>query len=1127
VTGFGNRFAVSMRFGAAALVAFTTALTIGAASSFQDQMVKIDNLTNLTTSDTEKLSKKILELSETLPKSPAEIGATFYQVLNSGIRDVALAEQIAVKSIKAATIAQTDSSEVAKTLTAVLKAYGVENISVADATDIMVAATKAGRVEFSDFSRQMGRVLGIAPTLGIEFDELAAALAALTNVLPAEQAGTALLGILNQISSGGTAEAKQIFKDLGTSVEEFRSNIADKGLLPSLQEFLALSNNNIQVLDRLLPEVRGYNGALILLGESYEQNVAILAEVRRSGGITEEAFKRASETFSSQAKLLRNQLNIALIQLGAEILPIVTKNIRILIGWFAKNRDSIVEWAKTITNVVVTAVAGFVKGVGLIVDGFQAIVGKKGAVIAAFVAIGLAIVVALGPASAAYLALAGIITLMGIVASKGQGVADSISGFFGLPDSKASSPAIEGVFKRLQKTGQNDPRFIEGELRKAGVPGFAAPEIAESLADKINKENAARKEATKATEDSEIALKAAESAFTDVDISGGDAADAANKAAEALQALAQEFQTSSEAAGKVTDLTEELNLFGIVTKELADTMGFSATVAGQVQGYDAYVRAAERAERESFNLARALGTIAEAARNSIAVAQEIVLGVARTALDLTRSAAGAVFGQPTQEVAALELQVAQREPGRILLEQQINPLVEALQEQLDRINDLERDRVEAIDDQIKNLKDVEDKRLKLLKERLDIEKEQLSELNRSLQSFLDSIEETIGRLQAARPFARNDDERGEIDDVLEGFEENRREILDAMEAQEDNVTSIEHEIDAREEAIDRQVEALEKQKEAIQRATEVQERSIQSQIEILQKQVDAYNRDTEAIETQIDLYTAYSDILQKQIQLADSTLLTESEQIAKGRELIELTAQTSAVVRDLSQKLGVDLIPELDAAREATRLLKDMMNVLADPTIIANLIPSLDVAALRAQILAKAEEDLSASASGASGAVGGLGQSASNAGTKIEESAVRMRNGLDIIHENINNLFNRPIIPGAGMSVGPANPFDQFTNRLDGNADGGWIMNPTISKLAERGPEVVLPVTNAARSRELLRSLPYGLLSGMMGGGGSGGGVTVQVNGDVNISDPRRDTGPIGDMGWAAARAMGSRGVSW
>lgn len=1144
VTGFSNRFAVSLKFGAAAVTAFLTAFTIGAASSFENQLVKIDNLTNLTTEDTEKLSKEILRLATIVPKTPAEIGATAYQVLSSGIQDLDVATSILENSLKAATVAQSNSADVARTTTAVIKAYGEGNISASQTTDILIASTREGRVEFADFSNEIGRLLGLAPSLGIEFDELAAALAGLSNFLPASQAGTALLGVMNQLFSP-TAGARDLFKELGTSVEEFRATIDEKGLLPALQELAVASGNNQQIFEKLFPEVRGLTGVLLLMRDAGSENAEILDRIRNSAGITEETFTKANKTFDSQVKLLRNQLNIAFIQLGKEILPGLTASVQKLITWFNKNRDSIVQWANTIATIVVAAIGNFLKGTSMIVKALRDIVGMKGVVIATFVAIGIAIVAALGPASAAYLAVAAMVALLGAI-PKFLGAAN-------IPNLASATTAaeIESQLVQLRKERERLQKAVNREVSgPLGIPGTAsipnALGIDTSKQKDLKKVNdaivsaeaalsRARIEGTAATTDSTLSLKELERGMTDVDIGSEDASSAANKAAEALQALAQEFQSSSIAAGQVSDLTEELGLFGIVSKELAETIGLTAEQAGRVQGYDAYVRAAERAERESFNLARALGTVAEAARNSIAVAQRIVLDVARNALSLTGSAASAVFGRPTQEVAALELQQANRRPGQILLEQQLNPQIQALQDQLDRLRKLESTRTDAIKDQIDNLKDVEDERIALLKKRLELEKENLSELNRVLGSYLNSIEETIGRLEAARPFARNADEQTELEEQIAAFEGNRRAILDAIGAQEENVSSIEEEIDSRESAIDRQVEALERQREAIERSTKTQEESISAQIESLQSQIDAYNRDTEAIQTQIDLYTAYSDILQKQIQAADASLLTEAEQAEKARELIDLTAQQSQIVRSLSSAIGVDLIPEMDAARDAARLLSEMMNILADPTAV-NLASSFDAASQWAYILAKANEDLSASAGNASSALNTAAeverQRQADVMSQLEQFEVLAQQQFTAISNGLtyfNDYFaqQRQIASQQGVQTNIVYPPDVMPPYITRSV-GGLVTTPSMTKLGETGIEMVLPLNNISRSKELLRSLPYSLLSSMSGGGDGGrGGVTVQVNGDVNISDPRKDTGPIGDMGWAAARAMGSRGINW
>jgi hypothetical protein len=70
-------------------------------------------------------------------------------------------------------------------------------------------------------------------------------------------------------------------------------------------------------------------------------------------------------------------------------------------------------------------------------------------------------------------------------------------------------------------------------------------------------------------------------------------------------------------------------------------------------------------------------------------------------------------------------------------------------------------------------------------------------------------------------------------------------------------------------------------------------------------------------------------------------------------------------------------------------------------------------------------------------------------------------------------------------------------------ADGGYVNKPTPAIVGEAGPEVILPLTNPARSLQLLRPLmePGGALA-MAGGTGGGGSQQIINLQAITTADP-------------------------
>src|SRR3990167_1756910 len=146
--------------------------TIGAAMAYEHQMAVIRALTGATREDTDELDIAIKQLTKTLPKSPAELGAGAYFILSSGIKDVATASEVLELSAKASTIGLGETKTVASVLTSVMNAYQLKATDAAKATDTLVNIVKLGKGEPEEFAQALGFVIPIAAQMGVEFEQL-------------------------------------------------------------------------------------------------------------------------------------------------------------------------------------------------------------------------------------------------------------------------------------------------------------------------------------------------------------------------------------------------------------------------------------------------------------------------------------------------------------------------------------------------------------------------------------------------------------------------------------------------------------------------------------------------------------------------------------------------------------------------------------------------------------------------------------------------------------------------------------------------------------------------------------------------------------------------------------------
>lgn len=931
-TGFSNRFAVSLRFGALALVAFSSAFTISEASKFESSLAKIDNLTNATREETQALGEQIKQLSSVLPKSPGDLGQAAYIILSSGIRDVAEGYEILDRSARAATAGFADVADVARATTSIINAYGKNNINAAQATEILFAGAREGAVEFNEFALSVGRLVPQARNIGIEFDQVAAGLAALTNAgLPAQQATTALLGILNQILDP-SKEAEELLLGVGSSIQQLRKNVSEEGLLAGLLNMLDLFDNNINALSTLLPEVRGFSGALFLAAENGTRYNEVLRNIQNSSGDVDKAVARTKETFAAQAQILKNQLSIALINIGSAVLPALNKELKRLTDFLRDNQEDIKKFAENAIRAGALLIEGFTKGLSAISQALMFIPNNQRVIVAAIIAIGAGIVIALGPASAAFLAVMALVSLFGILSKEsakaelpqvGRQIgeteqqiqeleAQQRSRARFLPGSQAGQRESERVAGLQREIDQKQQQLVQLQERGRQLEELESEGLLGAAGNKTLQEARTAQEAlNKSIADGRIELNSIVPSFNDV-------------------ALA-----AKETGLTIKDALED----GIIDFAEAAELGINAVTAGALEA-SVIMR---DAEIEAFNFAKTLSKVANGFRVSAEAANKLVQSLIRESLEKSRQALAAITGQPTKEVASLELALAQLEAERAKAALAIIPQIEALQDQLEALRARQRTR------------------------------------------------ETKGR--QGEPREPNEQILGQV--LESGLNTNLGRLGTAAGESAD--------------------------------ALEAEEKAIQDQIDALQKQLEGYDRQGEAIQRQIDIYRTQTEILVKQAQLADKTLLSQEEQHQKLLEVIEAIGQQSQAAREFAARIGEDIIPEMNAMRDALLLSNGAIEI---------------------------------------------------ANKAYLRSADVITQAMEVIERKIEEL-NR------------TTPSNQEPKPLQ---HGGLITRPTLANIGEKSlPELVLPLSNPARSRSLLRSLPMATQNQLSSGGDG------SIFGDLNI----------------------------
>ena len=299
-------------------------LAIKSATDFEQAAVKLVTLSGVTASAANAMKEGVLAMSTEVGVKANDLMTALLQVTSTGIRDTTTALQILEMAAKGSAVGLGSTEEVAKSITSVLMAYGKENITASQATNILYKTVVEGKGELTEFAGAMGRVVGLAASVGVSFDEVGTYLAAYTRLgVSASEATTALRSTLQRLELKDTKPMNDALALIGTNVMGLRKEVSDHGLILSLiklrEEFDKIGR--IDALEKVIPNIRGFAGVLAVTGAQAKDVVGILLHL--SNGVEElnGAFMLTSETAAFKWSQLTAEFQRTAIVLGNALLP--------------------------------------------------------------------------------------------------------------------------------------------------------------------------------------------------------------------------------------------------------------------------------------------------------------------------------------------------------------------------------------------------------------------------------------------------------------------------------------------------------------------------------------------------------------------------------------------------------------------------------------------------------------------------------------------------------------------------------------------------------------------------------------------------------------------------------------
>lgn len=295
---------------------------IKTAMDFESSMTKIVALVGVARSEVDAMSVSARQMAVEMGSSAKQAGEALFYITSAGLRgEVAMSTLEA--SLKATAIGLGDTATVADLATSALNAYGADVLSATNATDVMAATVREGKLETTELAGSMGRVLPLASAMGVRFDEVGAAFAALSRTgTNAAEAATQIRGILASLLRP-TKQAEEALADMGLSSEQLRTQIREEGLLATLSTLADEFGNNEEAAALVFGNIRALSGVLDLMGANVQTTRDIFERMTDTSGAVAAAFEEVSQTTQAKLNAAMAEVKELLLSIGQDVLPTV------------------------------------------------------------------------------------------------------------------------------------------------------------------------------------------------------------------------------------------------------------------------------------------------------------------------------------------------------------------------------------------------------------------------------------------------------------------------------------------------------------------------------------------------------------------------------------------------------------------------------------------------------------------------------------------------------------------------------------------------------------------------------------------------------------------------------------
>jgi len=329
--------------------------SVKAAADFETKLAEVSTLLgDKAEPKMRKFEKAIRDMAKTTSASAGELTKGLYQVISAGTKgteEAAGAMDLLGAANKVAVAGVSDTFSAVDVLTTALNAYGRSTDDATKFSDILFSTVKLGKINFQQLSSSIGMVTSAAAGSGVSFEEVNAAIAAMTALgVPAQRAITAMNGIIRVAAKSNKELDKAMKARMGTTISDI---LETKGFTAALEALNDVTGGSTIMMQKLGIEQEAIQGLAVLAGSGIGKFKSSLVEMNNAAGATDEAYKKMSNTFEFQTKKFWNVVNDVFISIGKKLIPMLLQKMQDVGKWVENHGDEIKEFVESAFDAIV------------------------------------------------------------------------------------------------------------------------------------------------------------------------------------------------------------------------------------------------------------------------------------------------------------------------------------------------------------------------------------------------------------------------------------------------------------------------------------------------------------------------------------------------------------------------------------------------------------------------------------------------------------------------------------------------------------------------------------------------------------------------------------------------------